>query len=83
MFHRKANKNHHEKIHLRRPGVSTIGVSTLHQNLDRVPLDRSPVPGHTDRRARSASEPPPTKRPRIEKIGGQILTQKRPRESGP
>ena len=34
-FHRKANKNHHEKIHLRRPGAPRA--------LKDIPLERVPV----------------------------------------
>ena len=78
-FHRKANKNHHEKIHSRRPSqTSAPSRQDLHQTLDEVP-EQSPAPGPSqriDRRVRSASEPPPAKRPRIEKIGGQSTSRK-------
>ena len=85
-FHRKANKNHHEKIHtVRHPGQTRINEHIkqpkLHQN---AISGQSPVPGHpAKRRVRSVSEPPPSKRQRVEEVGGQINVPRKRVPPGP
>ena len=80
-FHRKADKNRHEKTHVYQdPGHSRINF-TLKQKQDlqqNAILEQSQVSGPSNppkQRFPSNSEPPPAKRRRV--VGGAIESRKR------